>query len=331
MAARAVSAPATPASIPRTPRTANGKKKAAQTPVALAPGLSITPQPETTFTPVPTFNPAVAPKPPASAASTIQRPPEIYPKKSALRIGATLPPPVPPLDQVPVSNPPAEVHPYTAANRAGAVTAVPPPEYFDYATYAETLVYTANTPPPALPQPNTLVPGTLPQRPLPIPATDPYAAIGVRAGSFLLLPSLDLTGGYITNPERISGGPGSGYLVAAPELKVQSDWDTPFADRRHRRLVYPVPRGPGAFAQRPVSQFQGRRTHRRHPRHPDQSRAALPGQHRQSGQPEPANRARQAADQQRLVAGRSASPNSSTGWRFRSTARSIAPPTTLPW
>jgi hypothetical protein len=65
----------------------------------------------------------------------------------------------------------------------------------------------------------------MPQPLLPIAATDPYAAIGIRAGSFLLLPSLDLTGGYITNPERISGGPGSAYFVAAPALKVQSDWE----------------------------------------------------------------------------------------------------------
>ena len=208
-----------------TPHGKLKKKRAAQAPAALAPGLAITPQPETTFTPVPTFNPAAPPTPPTSSAATTQPPPEIYPKKSALRIGATLPLPSPPLDQVPVNNPPAEVHPYTAANRPGAVTPVPPPEYFDYATYAETLVYTANTPPPTLPQPNTFLPGTLPQRPLPIAAADPYAALGIRAGSFLLLPSLDLTAGYITNPERISGGPGSAYFVAAPELKVQSDWE----------------------------------------------------------------------------------------------------------
>ena len=208
-----------------TPHGKRKKKKAAQSPQPPPAGVLIAPQPETTFTPVPTFNPAAAPKPPASSASTTPRPTEIHPKKSALRIGATLPPQPPPLDQMPVSNPPAEVHPYAAANRAGAVVAVPPPEYFDYATYAETLVYTANTPPPTLPQPNTLVPGAVPQQPLPIAATDPYAAIGIRAGSFVLLPSLDLTGGYITNPERIAGGSGSAYLVAAPALRVQSDWE----------------------------------------------------------------------------------------------------------
>ncbi|HKM88212.1 MAG TPA: outer membrane beta-barrel protein [Xanthobacteraceae bacterium] len=122
----------------------------------------------------------------------------------------------PPPDLPPLSNPPAEVHPLTAANRPGAVLPIPPPEYFDHS---------ASTPPPTAPQPNTLVPGTLPQRPLPIAAGDPYAALGIRAGSFLLLPSLDLTAGYNTNPERVAGSSGSPYFIAAPELQVRSDWE----------------------------------------------------------------------------------------------------------
>jgi hypothetical protein len=54
---------------------------------------------------------------------------------------------------------------------------------------------------------------------------DPYAALGIRAGSFLLLPSLDLSGAYSTNPEHVPGGPPSAYVVAAPELIVRSDWE----------------------------------------------------------------------------------------------------------
>ncbi len=115
-----------------------------------------------------------------------------------------------------MSNLPPEVHPLAAANRPGAVVVLPPPiEPYE----------TASTPPPTAAQPNTLALGTLPQRPLPIAAGDPYAALGIRAGSFLLLPSLDLSAGYSTNPERVAGSPGSIYVVGAPELQVRSDWE----------------------------------------------------------------------------------------------------------
>ncbi|MGA3309873.1 MAG: outer membrane beta-barrel protein [Xanthobacteraceae bacterium] len=198
------------------------RNRSVQTP---APGGAAAPQPETTFTPVPTFASPAPAKPPAT-----KKPPpaEIYPKKAATRTGAILPPPP---DQPPLSNPPAEVHPLSAANRPGAVVPIPPPEYFDYSA----------TPPPTAPLPSTLPLGTVPTRPLPIAATDPYvvlgiktpptavtdpyAALGIRAGSFLLLPSLDLSGAYTTNPERVPGGSGSSYFVAAPELQVQSDWE----------------------------------------------------------------------------------------------------------
>jgi hypothetical protein len=183
------------------------RKKLAQNPPSAS---GATPQPETTFAPVPRYtsraaSKPAAPKKPAAAA--------IHPNKAAIRTGAVLPPPAEPL---PLSNPPAEVHPLTAANRPGAVLPVPPPEYFDYS---------ASTPPPTAPQPNTLLPGTVPQRPLPIAAGDPYAALGIRAGSFLLLPSLDLTAGYNTNPERVNGAGGSPYFIEAPELQVRSDWE----------------------------------------------------------------------------------------------------------
>ena len=187
--------------------TPHGKKK--KRTQAAAPGGPTKPQPDTTFAPVPNFAPPAPSQPPV-----LKKPPpaEIAPKKAAMRPGASLPPPP---DELPISNPPPEVHPLSAANRPGGVISVPPPENFDYTA----------TPPPTLPQPNTFLPGTLPQRLLPIAATDPYAALGIRAGSFLLLPSIDLNGGYNSNPERASGGgPGSPYLIAAPELKVQSDW-----------------------------------------------------------------------------------------------------------
>jgi hypothetical protein len=186
------------------------KKKAAKRPPPTAvPGTLIAQQPETTFVPVPTYNAAA----PAVPAAPVKPPlPEIYPKRAATRPGAFLPPPP---DELPVSNPPPEIHPLAAANRQGAVVAIPPAELFDYS---------ASTPPPTLPQPNTFALGTLPQRPLPMAESDPYAALGIRAGSFVLLPSLDLSGAYSTNPEHVPGGPPSAYAVAAPELQVRSDW-----------------------------------------------------------------------------------------------------------
>ena len=193
-----------------TPRSK--RKKPVQTP---APGAVVPQQPETTFTPVPTFNPAAPSK---VVAQPKPLPPVIYPQKAATRIGATLPPPP---DELPVNNPPAEVHPVSAANRPGAVLQVPPPEYYNYSFTS----YSATTPSPTLQPPNTFALGQRPQRLLPILAEpDPYAALGIRAGSFLLFPSLDLSTAYSTNPEHVPGGQPSAYAVAAPELKVQSDW-----------------------------------------------------------------------------------------------------------
>jgi hypothetical protein len=183
------------------------RKKLIQAPPPPGP---TTQQGDTTFAPVPNFTPSAPSQPPA-----LKPPPpaEIAPKKASRRPGASLPPPT---EELPISNPPPEVHPLAAANRIGAVIAAPPPQNFDYTA----------TPPPTLQQPNTFLPGTLPERLLPIAETDPYAALGIRAGSFLLFPSLDLNGGYNTNPERTPPGtnPGSPYFTAVPELRVQSDW-----------------------------------------------------------------------------------------------------------
>jgi hypothetical protein len=203
--------------IPRSKR-----KKPAQTP---APGAIVAQQPETTFTPVPTFNPAAPGTPPPPPLKP--PPPQIYPLKAANRPGATLPSPP---EDLPVNNPPPEVHPLAAANRPGAVMPVPPQEYYNYtmATQAAALAAAAaaSTPPPTLQPANTIALGQRPQHLLPILAEpDPYAALGIRAGSFLLFPSLDLSTAYNTNPERLPGGPPSAYAVAAPELKVQSDWE----------------------------------------------------------------------------------------------------------
>ena len=64
-----------------------------------------------------------------------------------------------------------------------------------------------------------------PLRPTPKPtATDPYAPLGIRAGSFILKPAIEISGGYDSNPGRGTKPEGSPLYVVAPELQVQSDW-----------------------------------------------------------------------------------------------------------
>lgn len=193
----------------------NRRKNATQTPTTPSGGTTTPaggtapPQRETTFTPVPTY----AKPPPKPAALRRPRPPEIHPVRAAARPGATLPPPFEPL---PISNPPPEVHPLKAASRPGATLPVPPPIHIETPS---------STPPPGQPSPNTLTLGTVPQRPLPIAVGDPYAALGIRAGSFLLYPGVEFSVGHSSNAERTSGAGASTYIVAAPELQVRSDWD----------------------------------------------------------------------------------------------------------
>ncbi|MFZ0527519.1 MAG: outer membrane beta-barrel protein, partial [Xanthobacteraceae bacterium] len=123
----------------------------------------------------------------------------------------------PPPTELPLSNPPAVVYPLTAASRPGAVLPIPPPEDFQGS---------ASTPPPGTPPPNSLPLGTVPHGTLPIGAGDPYEALGIKAGSFLILPAVELSAGYNTNPQAAPGGPGALYLVVAPELHVRSNWSS---------------------------------------------------------------------------------------------------------
>jgi len=181
------------------------RNRTAKTP---ATGTAIAPAPQTTFDNVPAPPLQVPSRIPVLASPP---PAVVYPAKAASRPGAVLPPPSDPL---PLSNPPAEVHPASAANRPGAILPIPPPLDFSASS---------STPPPGTPQPNTLPLGT-PSRPLPIAGADPYEALGIKAGSFLILPSLELSGGYDNNPQHIPGGPGSATVVVAPELQVRSDW-----------------------------------------------------------------------------------------------------------
>jgi hypothetical protein len=56
-------------------------------------------------------------------------------------------------------------------------------------------------------------------------ADDPFSAVGLRYGVFLLLPAVEVTGGYDTNPARVSNGRASWFEVVAPELIARSDWE----------------------------------------------------------------------------------------------------------
>jgi hypothetical protein len=180
----------------------------AQAPTAAAPAQA---EPDATFEPVPTYTPPPPPNPPSPSPPA---PPDVEPLKAAQRPGTILPP-IP--ETLPVSNPPAQVYPQAAANRPGAAVPIPPAS--DFAAFLPS----AETPSPGTLPLNTLLPGT-PQRLLPIAEGDPYAPLGMRAGSFLLYPAVELSAGYNSNPENVPHGPSSSLFVVAPELQVQSDW-----------------------------------------------------------------------------------------------------------
>jgi len=70
---------------------------------------------------------------------------------------------------------------------------------------------------------------------------DAYEALGLRTGSFLIKPAVDVSGGYDTNPARSNGGKGSSLVIVSPELLVRSDWSRHElrADLRGSYITYP--------------------------------------------------------------------------------------------
>jgi hypothetical protein len=56
------------------------------------------------------------------------------------------------------------------------------------------------------------------------PEEDAFAQLGLRAGGFLVLPAVEIIGGYDTNPARTLAGRGSSFITVAPELLAKSDW-----------------------------------------------------------------------------------------------------------
>lgn len=73
------------------------------------------------------------------------------------------------------------------------------------------------------------IPGAPIDAPLPLrrtfdPDADPDAPLGIRAGSFILYPSLTLSGGYTSNATGAAGGTAGGLGIVAGELLMRSDW-----------------------------------------------------------------------------------------------------------
>jgi hypothetical protein len=60
---------------------------------------------------------------------------------------------------------------------------------------------------------------------------DPYAPLGIRLGSFVLRPAIEVFGGYDSNPGRTTPARGSALVTVAPELELRSDW------RRHELVA----------------------------------------------------------------------------------------------
>jgi hypothetical protein len=61
------------------------------------------------------------------------------------------------------------------------------------------------------------------RRPLPR-NIDPYEPLGVRAGEFLLRPSIEAGYGFDTNPNRTPSGPRSAFWQVSPEVLAKSEW-----------------------------------------------------------------------------------------------------------
>jgi len=53
---------------------------------------------------------------------------------------------------------------------------------------------------------------------------DPYAPLGVKVGSFLFYPAIELIGGHDSDPSHNPGGADAWLYTIAPEAQVQSNW-----------------------------------------------------------------------------------------------------------
>lgn len=63
-----------------------------------------------------------------------------------------------------------------------------------------------------------------PQRRRLKPDDDPFGAVGVTAGSFLVKPAVEISGGYDSNPARLANPKGSAFYAISPEVTAASNW-----------------------------------------------------------------------------------------------------------
>lgn len=53
---------------------------------------------------------------------------------------------------------------------------------------------------------------------------DPFGPAGIRAGSLILRPAIEVYVGHDSNPPRVQNGTRSAFETVAPELQIRSDW-----------------------------------------------------------------------------------------------------------
>lgn len=56
------------------------------------------------------------------------------------------------------------------------------------------------------------------------PEEDPFGPLGIRAGTLILRPSIEISAGYDGNPARANEPRGSSFETVAPELQIRSNW-----------------------------------------------------------------------------------------------------------
>jgi len=118
---------------------------------------------------------------------------------------------------------------------------------------------------------------------------DAFAPLGVRAGAFLVLPALEVTGGYDTNPGRVPGGKSSFLTTVSPELIAKSDWTRHEVTATLRGSYTAYDKTPELDRPAFDGKVTGRLDMTRNTR--TDRRGHVDRRHRQSGQPERTSRA----------------------------------------
>lgn len=103
----------------------------------------------------------------------------------------------------------------SASSLAGAISVEPAPPSGS-GTLAPAPGVAIGPPPPVAPK--------VPPRPKGIVDDDPFDAVGMRVGAFLLRPAIEVFSGFDSNPARVPAGRGSALIIVAPELQLRSDW-----------------------------------------------------------------------------------------------------------